>query len=104
MSPVDNISTNNTQRADDTEDEVVSRSAASKLFDIRYLIGALFTLYGVVLIVVGLFDNGAEIAKAAGIAINLWTGIGMLIVGLLFLTWARLRPLRPATGQSESTS
>lgn len=103
MSPVDNLSTNNTQ-AEDTEDEVVSRSAASKLFDIRYLIGALFTLYGVVLIVVGLFDNDAEIAKAAGIAINLWTGIGMLIVGLLFLTWARLRPVQPAAGASESAS
>lgn len=75
---------------------MVSRSAASKLFDIRYLIGALFTLYGVVLIVVGLFDNDAEIAKAAGVAINLWTGVGMLVVGLLFLAWARLRPVQPA--------
>lgn len=92
--------TQDTQDTGDTDEEVVSRSAASKLFDIRYLIGALFTLYGVVLIVVGLFDNDAEIAKAAGVAINLWTGIGMLIVGLLFLAWARLRPVQPAGGQS----
>lgn len=69
-------------------------SAASKLFDLRYLIGGLMGLYGVVLIVVGLFDSPAEIDKAAGIRINLWMGLGMLAVGLLFLLWARTRPLR----------
>jgi hypothetical protein len=26
--------------------------------------------------------------------INLWLGLGMLILGLLFLVWARARPLR----------
>jgi hypothetical membrane protein len=65
-----------------------------RLFDLRYLIGGLFTLYGAVLAVVGLFDSGEELAKAAGIRINLWVGLGMLIVGLVFLAWARLRPLR----------
>jgi hypothetical protein len=35
------------------------------------------------------------VAKAAGVRINLWTGIGMLITGLVFAVWARLRPLRP---------
>lgn len=86
---------------DDDKGIGVSKSAASKLFDLRYLIGALFTLYGVVLTIVGLFDNGGEIKKAAGVHINLWTGIGMLITGLLFLTWARLRPLKPAEGQTD---
>ena len=65
-----------------------------RLFDLRYLIGGLFTLYGVVLTVVGIFDSGEEITKAAGIRINLWVGLGMLVVGLAFLAWARLRPLR----------
>ncbi len=70
------------------------QSAAAKLFDLRVLIGSLFTLYGVVLIVAGVFANAAEIQKASGININLWMGIGMLIVGLLFLLWWRLKPLR----------
>ena len=70
------------------------RSGASKLFDLRYLIGGLFTLYGVVLIIVGLTDSKAKINKAAGVHINLWTGLGMLALGLVFLAWARLRPLQ----------
>jgi len=86
---------------EDDEGIGVRKSAASKLFDLRYLIGALFTLYGIVLIVVGLFDGSAEISKAAGVHINLWTGIGMLILGLLFLAWARLRPLQPAEGSTD---
>lgn len=69
------------------------RSGASRLFDLRYLIGGLFTVYGIVLVIVGITDSKAEIRKAAGVHINLWTGLGMLAVGLAFLAWARLRPL-----------
>jgi H+/Cl- antiporter ClcA len=60
------------------------------LFDLRLIIGALFTLYGVILIVTGLADGRTQLAKANGIRINLWAGIGMLITGLLFLLWMRL--------------
>jgi len=70
-------------------------SASAKLFDIRILIGALFTVYGVVLIIAGIFASAAEKLKASGININLWTGIGMLILGVLFLLWWRLQPLSP---------
>lgn len=71
-------------------------SAAARLFDLRVLIGGLFTLYGVVLIVAGLVGSAAEIQKAAGININLWMGIGMLVLGLLFLLWWRAQPVRHA--------
>jgi hypothetical protein len=81
-----------------TAQESEPRSAAAKLFDLRVLIGGLFTFYGVVLIIAGIFASAAEIQKAAGININLWMGIGMLIVGLLFLLWWRLNPLRPPVG------
>lgn len=73
----------------------VTQSAASKLFDLRLLIGGLFTFYGVILTIYSFFDSPAEIAKAAGIHINLWLGIGMLVLGLLFLLWTRLGPLSP---------
>jgi hypothetical protein len=69
-------------------------TTASRLFDLRTLIGALFVLYGVLLTVVGLLDNDEEIAKADGIRINLWLGLSMLLLGALFLLWVRLRPLR----------
>jgi cytochrome c biogenesis protein CcdA len=65
--------------------------ASSSLFDLRYLIGGLFTVYGVILIVANFFVSNT---KAGGIMINLWLGLAMLILGLLFLAWARLRPLR----------
>jgi hypothetical protein len=68
-------------------------SAASKLFDLRVLIGGLFTVYGVVLTIVGLLATEAALAKAAGININLWMGLGMLLLGVFFLLWWRLRPL-----------
>jgi len=72
----------------------VASSAAAKLFDLRVLIGGLFTRYGVVLVVAGLFAREAERQKAAGININLWMGLGMLVLGLLFLLWRRVRPLK----------
>jgi xanthine/uracil/vitamin C permease (AzgA family) len=75
-------------------------STASRLFDLRLIIGAMFVLYGVVLTVVGATDGDKEIALAAGVRINLWIGLGMLLVGILFLLWMRLRPLRPTAERS----
>lgn len=69
------------------------KSKASALFDLRALIGGLFTLYGIVLIVAGFFTSDQELKKADNININLWLGIGMLVLGLFFLAWFRLRPL-----------
>lgn len=71
----------------------MAKSAASKLFDLRIMIGALFTFYGIILIIYGFFTPEADIAKAADIHINLWLGLGMLVMGLLFLLWARLSPV-----------
>jgi hypothetical protein len=79
------------QRAETAE---APKSAAARLFDIRLLIGGLFTVYGVMLTVAGLFTSDSARHKADGININLWLGLGMLIVGLLFLLWRRLSPLR----------
>ena len=75
-------------------DTSTPKSAASRLFDLRTIIGGLFVLYGLLLTVVGLFDNDEEVAKADGIRINLWLGLSMLLLGALFLLWVRLRPLR----------
>lgn len=79
--------------APDTGAEV-PQSAAAKLFDLRILIGGLFLLYGVMLTVAGLFTSSAELAKASHININLWMGIGMLVIGGFFTAWRLLRPLQ----------
>jgi drug/metabolite transporter (DMT)-like permease len=73
-------------------------SAASQLFDLRTIIAVLFGFYGLVLTVQGaFFDGEAELEKAAGIDINLWSGIAMFLVAAVFLVWARMRPLRSVT-------
>ena len=80
--------------SDELQPKDAPASAASKLFDLRVLIGALFTFYGVALSIYGLFfTSPEEIAKSAGIHINLVLGIGMLVLGLLFLLWAKLAPV-----------
>jgi hypothetical protein len=81
-------------KVSDTTGPDDSGSAAKRLFDLRWLIAGMFVVYGIILSITGIFDSQAEINKAAGVRINLWTGIGMFIVGLVFAAWARWRPLR----------
>lgn len=78
-----------------------TKSAAARLFDIRVLIGALFTLYGIMLVVAGFFTSDAQRKKASDININLWLGIGMLVLGLLFLLWWRVNPLKLAVPDAD---
>ncbi|OAR26169.1 hypothetical protein A8W25_12000 [Streptomyces sp. ERV7] len=76
--------------------ELEKKSAtAARLFDIRRIIGGLFTLYGVIVTIAGLTASDADLEKAQGVNINLWTGLGMLALGLFFLAWLWLRPLAP---------
>jgi hypothetical protein len=72
----------------------VPQSAAAKLFDLRILIGGLFILYGIMLTIAGFFTSAKNLAKASNININLWMGIGMLILGVFFIVWWRLNPLK----------
>ncbi|WP_414721425.1 hypothetical protein [Streptomyces ossamyceticus] len=77
--------------------ELEGRSTtAARLFDIRRIIGGLFVVYGVIVTLAGFTASDAEIDKAEGVNINLWTGLGMLALGGFFLAWLWLRPIRPA--------
>jgi xanthine/uracil/vitamin C permease (AzgA family) len=90
-------------KAIQTTEEAEQRARGARLFDIRRLIGALFVVYGVVLLIVGLMDSKAEIRKASGVHINLWTGLGMLIFGILMLVWAFARPVVVEDEPTESS-
>ena len=61
-------------------------------FDIRNVIGALIGLYGVILTLMGLFGD-TEPEKTDGINANLYAGLVMLVVGIAFIVWARVRPV-----------
>lgn len=67
-------------------------ATAARLFDVRRVIGGLFVVYGVVVTCAGLLDGEAAASKAGGIDLNLWTGLGMLALGVVFLVWLRLSP------------
>jgi hypothetical protein len=73
-------------------DEVTAARFANR-FDIRRIIGGVFLLYGVVLTVTGVVGSDHVKNKAAGINIDLWTGLGMLVVGALMIFWALSRPV-----------
>lgn len=63
-------------------------------FDIRYVIGGLIGLYGVILTLLGLFHaSDEELARGDGFNVNLWSGLGMLVAAAAFAAWARWRPL-----------
>src|SRR3954464_58978 len=83
------------QRAGETPDQGTGtrEAQAANLFDLRRIIGGLFLLYGAILTITGIGDTDAEIAKAAGVHINLLAGLGMLALGAAFIAWALLRPL-----------
>ena len=78
------------------------RTAAARLFDVRRVIGGLFFVYGVIVTLIGLFDSPADLEKAQGVRINLWTGLGMLALGSLFLLWQWWRPAQAPAPQPDS--
>jgi hypothetical protein len=82
-----------------------ARPRKAGAFDIRLIIALLIGVYGVILTIMGAaITSDEEIAKAAGVNINLWAGIGMLVVSALFIIWAKVRPLVvPAEPESEDT-
>ncbi|MFD9814578.1 hypothetical protein [Streptomyces sp. NPDC059080] len=74
-------------------------ATAARLFDVRRIIGGLFAVYGVIVTVAGFTASDADLKKAQGININLWTGLGMFALGVFFLVWLKLRPTVPPTAE-----
>lgn len=73
----------------------------AKLFDLRTFIGALFVIFGVVVTIEGLSAGAAEIAKAGGVRLSLWTGLSMLVVGGLFVAWLLVKPPEIETSRQD---
>ncbi|MFK4106710.1 hypothetical protein ACI2L1_43040 [Streptomyces sp. NPDC019531] len=83
--------------------ELQAKSAtAARIFDLRRIIGSLFVLYGVIVTIAGINPSDATLDKAEGVNINLWTGLGMLLLGIFFLVWLKLRPTPPPVPEAVS--
>lgn len=59
-------------------------------FDLRLPIGALFTVYGALLTLYGVFGDQAQYARSLGLNVNLVWGLVLLVFGLGML-FARRR-------------
>ncbi|WP_446038640.1 hypothetical protein [Streptomyces sp. SID1121] len=86
----------------DVEELETKSATAARLFDVRRIIGGLFVVYGIIVTIAGITASDADLKKAQDININLWTGIGMLALGLFFLIWLKLRPTAPAEESGEA--
>jgi hypothetical protein len=63
-------------------------------FDIRTFIALLMGIYGIALVLMGLFGTSDEqLAKADDFNINLWAGTGMVLTAVVLQAWATLRPV-----------
>ncbi|MCW2634706.1 MAG: hypothetical protein JWQ99_1073 [Blastococcus sp.] len=72
-------------------------------FDVRNVIAALIGFYGVVLVVLGVVDNGEDaLKKTDGFNANLWVGLAMVVFALAFALWSRLRPIVVEVPEKES--
>ena len=69
------------------------RRHTAGILDIRNIIGALLGIYGVILVFVGLFGD-QEGDKTGDVNANLWAGLALVVVAVVFIAWARLRPVR----------
>ena len=71
-------------------------------FDIRNFIGTLLGLFGLILVIMGLVAfSPDEAAKTDGMNANLWAGLVMLVVGVLFVVWTKLDPIRMVVRDNE---
>lgn len=61
-------------------------------FDIRNFIGVLIGIYGIVLLGCGLFGDTPD-GELKHLSDNLWAGGIMLAAGVIFMLWAKLRPV-----------
>ena len=56
--------------------------------DVRFPIGGMFSLIGVILTVYGIVSDPAIYEKSLGINVNLWWGLVLLVFGLVMLGFA----------------
>src|SRR5687768_13480158 len=71
-----------------------ARKHTAGAYDVRTVIAGLIGLYGVVLTLMGLFAySDDDRAKTDDWNANLWSGLAMLAVAIVFAVWLKVRPV-----------
>jgi protein-S-isoprenylcysteine O-methyltransferase Ste14 len=73
--------------------------------DVRWPIGGMFSLIGLLLTVYGMVSDPALYERSLGINVNLWWGLALLVFGvvMLALAYRAQRAAKPSTTDSTST-
>jgi drug/metabolite transporter (DMT)-like permease len=87
------------ERTSGVSEEQLER--ATNLLDVRKIIGGLLGIYGAMLLVAGIVGSDADKEKAAGVNVNLWVGIALLLACAVFRAWALTRPLSEELTESD---
>ena len=70
-----------------------ARRHTAGAFDIRNIIGALLAIYGVILLLVHFLQGSSDATRGQTHDMaNLWTGLILLVVGIVFFVWAKANP------------
>lgn len=77
------------------------RRHTAGLLDIRNIIGSLLAVYGLILLLMGLFGDQAP-DKTGDVNANLWAGLTLLVAGGAFMAWAWIRPIIVPAGHDRS--
>ncbi len=64
-------------------------------FDLRIPVGLMFSVFGLILVGVGLFGDAALSKQSLGINMNLWWGSVQLVFGLTMLAFGWRAKSRP---------
>lgn len=80
---------------------MASNQQTAGIFDIRSVIGVLLGLYGLILLVTRLFAGNEGGEATEGLNANLWAGLALLVIGVGFVVWARVRPVVVEEEQEE---
>lgn len=84
-----------------TEEPVRMTMTEARLLDLRTYIAVLMLIFGAVVTGMGIVAGDVDIAKSANVNINLWSGIGMLVVAAFFVIWALVKPPIPLGSEAE---
>ena len=72
--------------------------------DLRFPLGLLFVVFGVLLTLFGLFTDRATYERSLFINVNLWWGLLMLLFGaiMFFAAWKKLKRNRNSPGEKST--